>query len=45
MHAAGEAPPIYASFNMRGAADHNQAILKDWGRINPHLKGWIKNDR
>jgi uncharacterized phosphosugar-binding protein len=45
MRAVGEVPPIYASFNMRGAADHNQAILKDWGRVNPHLKGWIENDR
>ena len=44
MHAAGETPPIYVSFNMRGAAEHNAVILKEWGRINPHLKGWIEND-
>jgi len=29
--------PIFASFNMSGAAEHNQAILKKWSRINPHL--------
>ena len=44
MQAAGETLPIYASFNMRGAAEHNVAILKEWGKVNPHLKGWIEND-
>jgi uncharacterized phosphosugar-binding protein len=45
MHAAGETLPIYASFNMRGAEQHNFAILNEWGGVNPHLKGWIENDR
>ena len=41
LQAAGEELPLYASFNMRGAGEHNQALLKKWGAINPHLKGWI----
>ena len=44
MHAVGETPPVFASFNMRGAAEHNMAVLKEWGKVNPHLKGWIEND-
>jgi uncharacterized phosphosugar-binding protein len=43
MHAAGETLPVYASFNMRGAAQHNAAILREWGQVNPHLKGWIND--
>ena len=29
--------PFFASFNMEGAAEHNETILKKWSRINPHL--------
>lgn len=29
--------PIFASYNMTGAADHNQTILEKWSKINPHL--------
>jgi uncharacterized phosphosugar-binding protein len=29
--------PIFASFNMPGAADHNAGILEKWSRVNPHL--------
>jgi uncharacterized phosphosugar-binding protein len=45
MHALGEALPVYASFNMRGAADHNRDLLQRWGAVNPHLKGWVNNER
>ena len=29
--------PMYASFNMNGAAEHNQSMLETWGSRNPHL--------
>jgi uncharacterized phosphosugar-binding protein len=29
--------PIFASANMPGAAQHNEALLKTWGAANPHL--------
>ena len=29
--------PVFASLNMRGAAEHNAALLDEWRRINPHL--------
>lgn len=29
--------PVFASFNMRGAAQHNETILEKWSRINTHL--------
>jgi uncharacterized phosphosugar-binding protein len=29
--------PVFASFNMQGAAQHNEVILEKWSRINPHL--------
>jgi uncharacterized phosphosugar-binding protein len=29
--------PIFASFNMKGAAEHNETILKKWSQKNPHL--------
>ena len=45
MRALGEPLPLYASGNMRGAADHNRALLQRWGAVNPHLKGWISDDR
>jgi uncharacterized phosphosugar-binding protein len=35
--AAGAEPPIFASYNMPGAIEHNQRILAKWSRINPHL--------
>lgn len=41
LQAAGEELPVYASFNMQGAGEHNQALLKKWGAVNPHLKGWV----
>jgi uncharacterized phosphosugar-binding protein len=45
LHASGEELPVYASFNMRGAAEHNQELLQKWGAVNPHLKGWIEDVR
>jgi len=30
--------PLFASLNMSGAAQHNEAILAKWSKINPHLK-------
>jgi len=44
MNAAGEAPPVFASFNMRGATEYTRAMMQKWGRQNPHLKGWIDDD-
>jgi uncharacterized phosphosugar-binding protein len=29
--------PVFASFNMEGAAAHNQLILKTWSKRNPHI--------
>lgn len=29
--------PIFASYNMPGASEHNQQVLAKWSRINPHL--------
>jgi uncharacterized phosphosugar-binding protein len=29
--------PVFASYNMPGAAEHNQMILRKWSKINPHL--------
>lgn len=29
--------PVFASLNMRGAAEHNAALLDEWRKINPHL--------
>ncbi len=34
---AGTEPPIYASFNVNGAARHNQALLEKWRPRNIHL--------
>jgi uncharacterized phosphosugar-binding protein len=34
---AGIEPPIYASFNVAGAAQHNQALLEKWRPRNIHL--------
>ena len=33
----GQNVPFYASFNMNGAAEHNQTMLETWGSRNPHL--------
>ncbi len=29
--------PVFASLNMSGAAEHNQALLVEWRTLNPHL--------
>lgn len=29
--------PVFASFNMQGAEQHNKTILSEWSSINPHL--------
>ncbi|MEI7845611.1 MAG: SIS domain-containing protein [Chloroflexota bacterium] len=34
---SSEKLPIFASLNMQGAAAHNQALLDEWRKINPHL--------
>jgi len=34
---AGVTPPIFASLNVAGAADHNQALLEKWRPRNIHL--------
>jgi uncharacterized phosphosugar-binding protein len=35
--ASGQTPPVFISLNMPGAAEHNQALLEHWRRVNPHL--------
>ncbi len=35
--ASGAEIPVFASLNMPGAAEHNQALLKKWRDVNPHL--------
>jgi uncharacterized phosphosugar-binding protein len=37
LQAAGQTPPVFISLNMPGAAEHNQALLKHWHKVNPHL--------
>ena len=34
---AGVQIPVIASYNMPGAAEHNQQILEKWSKLNPHL--------
>lgn len=34
---AGREVPVFASLNMEGAAEHNEALLKKWRERNPHL--------
>jgi uncharacterized phosphosugar-binding protein len=34
---AGITPPIFASLNVAGAAEHNQALLEKWRPRNIHL--------
>ena len=29
--------PLFASMNMRGAAEHNAVLLDEWRKLNPHL--------
>lgn len=33
----GSEPPVIASLNMAGAAEHNEALLAKWRKVNPHL--------
>ena len=35
--ASGAELPVFASLNMPGAAEHNQALLEKWRAVNPHL--------
>jgi len=44
LQAAEEELPVYASFNMRGAPEHNKGLLQKWGSRNPHLQSWLRND-
>lgn len=44
LQAAGEELPVYGSFNMRGAAEHNKALFRKWGSLNPHLQPWLRRD-
>lgn len=37
LQAAGHGAPIFASLNMEGAAEHNEALLEKWREKNPHL--------
>lgn len=37
LQAVGETVPVFISFNMQGAAEHNQALLDKYRKVNPHL--------
>lgn len=37
LQTAGQLPPVFISLNMPGAAEHNQALLEHWRKVNPHL--------
>lgn len=37
LQAAGHDVPVFASLNMDGAAEHNEALLEKWRGKNPHL--------
>lgn len=37
LQASGITPPIYASFNVEGAAKHNESLLEKWRPRNIHL--------
>ena len=37
LQAAGYDVPVFASLNMEGAAEHNEALLEKWREKNPHL--------
>jgi uncharacterized phosphosugar-binding protein len=42
----GEELPLFASYNMPGAIEHNKWVLAKWSRINPHLpERTIKTNR
>jgi uncharacterized phosphosugar-binding protein len=34
---AGDAAPVFVSLNMPGARDHNQVLVNQWRKLNPHL--------
>lgn len=34
---AGATVPVFASHNMPGAREHNQVLIKQWRKLNPHL--------
>jgi uncharacterized phosphosugar-binding protein len=42
LQANREELPVYASFNMRGAVEHNKGLLQKWGSLNPHLQSWLR---
>lgn len=33
----GIEPPIFASYNLPGAIEHNRTLLQKWSKLNPHL--------
>lgn len=33
----GLEPPVFASYNMPGAIEHNKDLLASWSKVNPHL--------
>jgi uncharacterized phosphosugar-binding protein len=37
---AGDEAPVFASYNLPGAIEHNQQVLENWSRLNPHLPEW-----
>jgi uncharacterized phosphosugar-binding protein len=37
LQASGVDLPVFASFNMPGASEHNTELLKKWRQFNPHL--------
>jgi uncharacterized phosphosugar-binding protein len=37
LQASGAQVPVFASFNMPGAREHNQKLLDQWRGLNPHL--------
>jgi uncharacterized phosphosugar-binding protein len=43
---AGEEAPVFASYNMPGAIEHNRQVLEKWSRTNPHLRAQtLKSNR
>lgn len=42
----GEDVPVFASYNMPGAIEHNKTVLAKWSQINPHLpENTLKTNR
>lgn len=37
LHESGVELPVFASYNMEGASEHNAAVLEKWSAINPTL--------